>query len=118
MRLPLVPEIDSRDGTSNKDERLTNALSETDEGVTLAVVRPGLVFEAEGTGVGGGLVAYNLAVEIAPEYQLLVPPTVIGIAVESKANIKRVNIRPSLAIPDLHGLMGTGKSDIYAGGYV
>lgn len=62
--------------------------------------------------------AYNLAMEIAPEYQLPVPPTVMSIAIESKANIKRANIRPSLAIPDLHGLMGTGKSDIYAGGYV
>ena len=44
--------------------------------------------------------------------------TVMSIAVESKANIKRAKIRPSLAIPDLHGLMGTGKSDIYTGGYV
>ena len=42
----------------------------------------------------------------------------MSIAVESKANIKRANIRPSLAIPDLRGLMGTGKSDIYTGGYV
>lgn len=59
MRIPLAGELDSRDGTSNRDERLTNVLSETDEGVTLAVVRPGLVTQAEGTGVGGGLVAYN-----------------------------------------------------------
>jgi hypothetical protein len=42
MRLPLVPGIDSRDGTSVKDEHLTNVLKETDGGGELACVRPGL----------------------------------------------------------------------------
>ena len=59
MRLPLVPDIDSRDGSSDKDERLTNVLSESDEGVTLAVVRPGLSTVATATGAGGGEVNFN-----------------------------------------------------------
>ena len=42
MRLPLASQIDSRDGESNKDGRLTNVLKETDEGGGLACVRPGL----------------------------------------------------------------------------
>ena len=59
MRLPLASEIDSRDGVSDKDERLTNVLSETDEGVTLAVVRPGLATVATASGAGGGAVNFN-----------------------------------------------------------
>lgn len=59
MRLPLVSEIDSRDGSSNKDERLTNVLSENDEGVTIAVVRPGLATIATASGAGGGEVNFN-----------------------------------------------------------
>lgn len=59
MRLNLVHEIDSRDGTSNRDERLTNVLSENDEGTTLAVVRPGLATIATTSGAGGGEVAFN-----------------------------------------------------------
>lgn len=59
MRLPLVSDIDSRDGTSNRDERLTNVLSETDEDVTLAVVRPGLAAIATSSGAGGGAVNFN-----------------------------------------------------------
>lgn len=59
MRLSLVADIDSRDGTSNRDERLTNVLSETDEDVTLAVVRPGLAAIATSSGAGGGAVNFN-----------------------------------------------------------
>ena len=59
MRIPLVTEIDSRDGVSNKDERFTNVLAETDEGVSLACVRPGLAAVATATGAGGGLVNFN-----------------------------------------------------------
>ena len=59
MRLPLIPDIDSRDGTSSKDERMTNVLHETDEGVALAVVRPGLATIATASGAGGGGVNFN-----------------------------------------------------------
>ncbi len=59
MRLPFVLETDSRDGASDKDARLTNVLSETDEGVSLAVVRPGLSLGATASGAGNGLVVFN-----------------------------------------------------------
>jgi len=59
MRLPLVPEIESRDGTSNKDERLTNVLSENDRGINQAVIRPGLVSVVAASGAGGNLTTFN-----------------------------------------------------------
>ncbi len=59
MRLPLASEIDSRDGTSNKDERLTNVLQENDEGVVFAALRPGLATIATASGAGGGIVNYQ-----------------------------------------------------------
>ena len=62
--------------------------------------------------------AYNLAMEVASEYEKAVPDVVARIAGESKANIKRANIRPTLAVPDLVGLLNSGKSDIYSGGLV
>lgn len=59
MRIPVVSDADSRDGVSAKDERMTNVLSENDEGVVLACVRPGLATIATATGAGGGGVAFN-----------------------------------------------------------
>lgn len=59
MRLPLVTELDSRNGTSDKDARLTNVLLETDEAASLACVRPGLSSVATASGVGNGLVNFN-----------------------------------------------------------
>ena len=59
MRLPLASQIDSRDGESNKDGRLTNVLKETDESGVLAVVRPGLELMAAMSGAGGGITAFN-----------------------------------------------------------
>lgn len=59
MRLPLTSDIDSRDGVSAKDERLTNMLGEDDEGVTLATLRPGLATIATASGAGGGAVNFN-----------------------------------------------------------
>lgn len=59
MRIPLATELDSRDGTSNKDERFTNVLAEQDDGANLAVVRPGLATIATASGAGGGLVNFN-----------------------------------------------------------
>lgn len=59
MRLPLVSDIDSRDGTSNRDERLTNVLSEIDEGVTYATVRPALESVSSNSGNGNGVVDFQ-----------------------------------------------------------
>lgn len=59
MRLPIASPLVSRDGSANKDARLTNMLKEVDSGRELAVVRPGLEYAATGTGAGGGLVAFN-----------------------------------------------------------
>lgn len=59
MRLPLALELDSRDGTSNKDSRLTNALVERDEGIVFATVRPGLSTLATRSGTGNGLMQFN-----------------------------------------------------------
>jgi len=59
MRLPLASEIDSRDGVSAKDERLTNVLSESDGGVTFSVVRPGLEAVVTSTGNGNGIADFN-----------------------------------------------------------
>lgn len=59
MRLPVVESLSSRDGVVNKDARMTNALAEDDEGVTLAVMRPGLATIATASGAGGGAVNFN-----------------------------------------------------------
>lgn len=59
MRLPVTVSLSTKDGTSNKNARLTNCLKETTKRGDKAVVRPGLVLEAEGSGVGGGLVAFG-----------------------------------------------------------
>ena len=59
MRLNLASEIDSRDGASNKDERLTNVLGEDNNGHQMATVRPGLATIATASGAGGGAVNFN-----------------------------------------------------------
>ena len=59
MRLQLVPDIDSRDGTANKDERLTNTLSEDNNGQQMACLRPGLATVATASGAGSGEVSFN-----------------------------------------------------------
>lgn len=55
MRLPLIPSVESRDGTSNKDARMSNALKESENGVDFACVRPSLQLVADTTGDGNGL---------------------------------------------------------------
>jgi hypothetical protein len=55
MRLPLIPSVESRDGTSNKDARMTNALKESENGVDYAAVRPALTQVADTTGNGNGM---------------------------------------------------------------
>ena len=59
MRIPLASEIDSRDGSSNKDERLTNVLGEDNNGQQMATLRPGLATIAAASGAGGGEVNFN-----------------------------------------------------------
>lgn len=55
MRLPVISDADSRDGSSNKDSRLTNMLGEADEGAMFACVRPGLATVSSNSGAGGGV---------------------------------------------------------------
>ena len=62
--------------------------------------------------------AYNLAIEIAPEYEAEVSASVAKIANESYAAIKRANIRPMLAYSELQYLIRGQKSNIFSGGYV
>jgi hypothetical protein len=59
MRIPLVAELDSRDGSSDKDSRFTNTIAELEEGVAMVVVRPGLSTSATLSGNGNGLVSFN-----------------------------------------------------------
>jgi hypothetical protein len=55
MRLPVTPDIVTRNGVSNKNARLTNALKEK----TFAVVRPGLELTNTYTGIGNGLIPFD-----------------------------------------------------------
>jgi hypothetical protein len=59
MRLPVTPQISTKDGVSAKNARLTNCLKESKKGGDKAVVRPGLVLDAQASGVGHGLVVFN-----------------------------------------------------------
>ena len=59
MRLPLTPPLDTKDGVSAKNARLTNCLKESKKTGDKAVVRPGLVDAATSTGNGYGLVRFN-----------------------------------------------------------
>jgi len=59
MRLPVVAQISTKDGTSNKNARLTNCLKEVKKSGEKAVVRPGLELDAQASGVGNGLVVFN-----------------------------------------------------------
>jgi len=58
-RLPVVANLNTKDGVQNRNARLTNALKETSKAGDKAVVRPGLVLDAQSSGVGNGLVVYN-----------------------------------------------------------
>ena len=59
MRLPVTPQISTKDGVSAKNARLTNCLKESKKGGDKAVVRPGLVLDAQASGVWHGLVVFN-----------------------------------------------------------
>ena len=62
--------------------------------------------------------AYNLAIEVAPEFGQNPSQSVVMIAAESKASIKRANIRPMLAVPDLSYAVHGQRSNIISDGYV
>ena len=59
MRLPVTTDINSRDGVSNRDERLTNTLVENDEGVQYAALRPALESVSSNSGHGNGVVDFQ-----------------------------------------------------------
>lgn len=59
MRIPVVASVSTKDGTSNKNARLTNCLKESKKSGDMAVIRPGLVLDAVASGVGNGLVSFN-----------------------------------------------------------
>lgn len=56
----------------------------------------------------------NLAVRIAPEYGKEASSTVIGLALEAKANVKRKNIKPSYLQADFM-IRGSKHYNIYVG---
>ena len=58
VRITLVTDTDSRDGSSNKDERLTNVLVEIDS-EKLACLRPGLNTISANSGAGNGAVCFQ-----------------------------------------------------------
>lgn len=59
MRLPVVPGISTKDGTSNKNARLTNMLKERRKAGDIAQIRPGLVASTTYSGLGSGLIAFD-----------------------------------------------------------
>jgi len=59
MRLPVVGNISTKDGASNKNARMTNVLAEEKQGKTFAAVRPGLNQLATGSGNGNNLVCFG-----------------------------------------------------------
>lgn len=59
MRLPVTPQISTKDGLSNKNARLTNCLKESKKSGDKAVVRPGLVMSDTYTGLGNGLIPFD-----------------------------------------------------------
>ncbi len=59
MRLPITPQISTKDGGSNKNARLTNCLKEVKKSGEKAVVRPGLVLSDTYAGLGNGLIPFD-----------------------------------------------------------
>lgn len=56
--------------------------------------------------------ATNLAIAEAPEYEVQASPTVMKMATDSKANIKRANSRPIRATTDVALMVGHRRSNI------
>ncbi len=59
MRLPVVHQISTKDGTTNKNARLFNMLHEKRKAGDLAVIRPGLVDSNTYSGLGSGLIVFD-----------------------------------------------------------
>lgn len=59
--------------------------------------------------------AANLAIELAPEYETDPRQSVVKMAIDSKANIKRVNVRPIKGTSELARLVGPRRSNILTG---
>lgn len=59
MRIPIVPPLSTKDGTANKNARLTNCLKESKKTGDKAVIRPGLVASDSFTGIGSGLIPFD-----------------------------------------------------------
>lgn len=103
MRLPLVPQISTKDGVANSNARLTNVLKEAGETGDLACVRPAIQKIGTFTGNGKGLVAFNdrpLSVYEASIYdaeETLTqiyggPPSVVGYDTAGSAFITRQTV--------------------------
>lgn len=60
-------------------------------------------------------IVYNLALRLAPSYGKQVSAEVAASAQETKANISRNNIRPSLMVSDAFGLTNRKRFNIYSG---
>ena len=60
------------------------------------------------------MLAYNLAIEIAPEYEVDPRPAVIQIANTSRRSLKRTNTKPPLLKLPI-AVASVSRSDIYAG---
>jgi hypothetical protein len=58
---------------------------------------------------------FNLAIEIAPMFETEPSATIINMARESKANIKRANLRALKIVTDLSKLMGYPSGNIVTG---
>lgn len=96
MRLPITPQISTKDGLSNKNARLTNCLKEVKKSGEKAVVRPGLVLDAQASGVGNGLVVFNN--ELVSVYGAtlgfgVIPASVIQSAFYNIAGVQLIDIK-------------------------
>lgn len=109
MRLPLIPQLSTKDGVTNSNSRLTNVVKETAENGELACVRPGLRKLNKIVGSGKGIVAFNdkvLSVYGASIYdadETLTslyggPPTIIGYDTAGSAYITNQTIFESSGV--------------------
>jgi hypothetical protein len=60
MRIAVTPKLSTKDGESNKNARMTNALVEKNPtGAIFGAVRPGIVVSATSSGDGNGVAEFN-----------------------------------------------------------